>query len=105
MFGEGFYFWIFRDEEDFFFNNFIYLCFAMLSLHCSGFSLAVTSGSYSLVGVGRLLISGASLAEHGLYSTGSAVGVLGLSCSVACGIFPDRGSNRCLRIDRQVLYH
>ena len=47
-------------------NNFIYLFFAMLSLHCSSFSLAVTSGSYSLVGVGRLLISGASLAEHGL---------------------------------------
>lgn len=66
MFGEGFYFWIFRDEEDFFFNNFIYLCFAMLSLHCSGFSLAVTSGSYSLVGVGRLLTAVVSHVERGL---------------------------------------
>ena len=47
-------------------NNFTCLFFAMLGLHCSGLSLAVESGSHSLAAVCRLLISGASLAEHGL---------------------------------------
>ena len=32
----------------------------------------------------------------GLSSVDSIVGVHGLSCSVACGIFPDQGSNPCL---------
>ena len=32
----------------------------------------------------------------GLYSTGSIAVVNQLSCSAACGIFPDRGSNPCL---------
>jgi len=31
-----------------------------------------------------------------LESTGSVVAVHGLSCSAACGIFPDWGSNPCL---------
>ena len=30
-----------------------------------------------------------------LQSTGSIVGVHGLSCSAACGIFPDQGLNQC----------
>ena len=30
-----------------------------------------------------------------LWSTGSVVVVHGLRCSMACGIFPDQGSNRC----------
>ena len=39
-----------------------------------------------------LLIVGASLAERpGLETTSSAVELLGLSCSLACGIFPDQG--------------
>ena len=29
----------------------------------------------------------------------------GLSCSAACGIFPDQGSNPCPRIGRQILNH
>ena len=35
---------------------------------------------------------------HGLKSTGSEVGSHGLSCSGACGIFPDQGSNLCFPI-------
>ena len=51
---------------------------------------------YSLVAVHGLLMVVASLvAEHGLWSTGSVVTAIGLSCSVACGIFPDSGSNLC----------
>ena len=33
------------------------------------------------------------VAAWGLWSTGSVVVAHGLSCSVACGIFPDQGSN------------
>ena len=51
-----------------------------------------------------LLIAVASLAENtGLSSCGSralehrlsSCGTRGLSCSAACGIFPDQGSNPC----------
>ena len=37
--------------------------------------------------------------------TGSVVVADGLSCSMACGIFLDQGSNLCLRTVRQILYH
>ena len=36
------------------------------------------------------------VAVPGLQSTGSILVVHGLRCSVACGIFPDQGSNPCL---------
>ena len=71
---------------------FIYLLFlAVLGLRCSeGFSLVVTSGSYALVLEQGLLIAVVSLvAEYGLR----------LNCSVACGIFPDHGSNLCQQVD------
>ena len=32
---------------------------------------------------------------HGLWSAGSVVVAHGLSCSAACGIFPDQGLNPC----------
>ena len=44
--------------------------------------------------------SGASWASAvvapGLQRAGSVVVARGLTCSVACGIFPDQGSNPCL---------
>ena len=44
-----------------------------------------------------LLIAVASLfAEHRLWNAGSVVVAHGLSCSEACGIFPDQGGNPCL---------
>ena len=36
------------------------------------------------------------VAAHGLQSTGSVVVEHGPSCSTACVIFPDQGSNPCL---------
>ena len=56
-------------------------------------SLVAESGGCSLVVVLSLLIAGASfVAEHKLQSTRvSVVVVHGLSCSVACRIFPDQG--------------
>ena len=40
-----------------------------------------------------------------LWHTGSVVVVLGLSCPVACGIFPYWGSNLCPCIARQIVNH
>ena len=36
---------------------------------------------------------------------GPVVVACGLSCSIACGIFLDQGSNLCPLIDRQILMH
>ena len=63
-----------------------------------GHSLAAVSRGYSLVAVLGLLPAVASLvAEHRLLDTWASVDVArGLSCSMACGIFPDKGLNLCL---------
>ena len=45
-------------------------------------------GAYFLVAMRGLLIAMASL-------VGSVVAAQGFSCSKACGIFPDQGSNLC----------
>ena len=87
----------------------------MLGLRCcTGFSLDGASGDYSPVAVQELLIAVASLllsvvgsrhvgstvAAPGSSSTDSELYVHhcvhGLSCSMACGIFLDQGSNPCL---------
>ena len=83
----------------------------VLGLHCCpGFSLVVAGGGYCLVVVHGLLISVASrcrawalgltasvVAALKLCSAGStAVLHVGLSCSMACGIFLDQGLNPCL---------
>ena len=82
----------------------------MLDLRCcAGFALVGASRGYSLVVVPGLLTAVASLDERhslyiawasvvgvpGLQSTDSVVVVHGLSCSTACGIFPDQESNLC----------
>ena len=41
----------------------------------------------------------------GLQSAGSVVVVQGFSCSAACGIFLDQGSNPCLQHWQWILYH
>ena len=93
-----------------FFKRF-YLFMAVLGLCCcAGFSLVEMSRGYSTDAMLRLLISVVSLvAKHGLQgalasvvvasrlqNTGSIVVAKGLSCSMACGIFPDQGLNLCL---------
>ena len=89
----------------------------MLGLHCcASSSLVAASGDYSLVKAPRFLVAVASLvADHRLevhrlqyvwligsvvvvsrlWSTDSTV-VHRLSCSAACGIFSNQGSNLCL---------
>ena len=101
-----------------------YLFLAVLGLCCCiGFSLVVASRGCSLVTVQRLLSAVASLAAEprfqgaqfqfsscGSWSLehSSIVGVHGLSCSEACGIFLDQGSNPCLlhwQVDSLPLSH
>ena len=69
-----------------------------------GLSLVVESGGYCLVLVCGFLIAVATLvAEHRLWARGLSscrsrapeVVAHGLSCSVACGIFPDQALNLC----------
>ena len=89
------------------------LCLAVLGLCCSGFSLVVASGSYSLAAshccgfsccgapaVGCVGFSGCYVgsvfAAWGLQSTDSIIMVQELSCSATSGISPDQGSNPCL---------
>ena len=85
------------DPTSFFFliNLFIYLIYFWLRwvfIAVRGLSLVVASG-----GLHGLLIAVASLvAEYGLLGAWASVVVAqGLSCSAACGIFPDQGSNPC----------
>ena len=54
--------------------------------HCSGFSCC---------GAQALGTRASVVVAWGLESTGSVVVVHGLSCSTACGIFLDQGSNLC----------
>ena len=44
----------------------------------------------------QLWQTGSAVAAPGLQSTSSIVVAHGLSCSTACGIFPEQGSNLCL---------
>ena len=83
------------------FKIFIYLFLSVLGLRCcSGFSLVVVSG---------LLVAVASLVEHSLQGIrASVVGARGISGPVACGIFPDQGSNLCplhWQVDSLLLHH
>ena len=80
----------------------------MLGLRCSmSFSPVAASGGFSLTAVLRLLVAAASLIVEpglrvcglwvcGLSRCGSQALELRLSCSVACGMFPDQGSDLCL---------
>ena len=44
---------------------------------------------------GPLIIAASPVVEHRLQTRGSAIVAHGPSCSAACGILPDQGSNPC----------
>ena len=96
----------------FFFLMLLFICLFCFWLRwvfvaTQAFSLGVANGGFSLVALHGLLIVLASLvaehrlqgtwasvvAAHRLQSVGSVVVAHGLSCSAACGIFPDEGQN------------
>ena len=62
------------------------------SLRCTGFSL----GGFSCCRAWALGAWASVVVPCGLWNAGSVVVAHGLSCSAACRIFPDQGSNPCL---------
>ena len=55
--------------------------------------VAASKGLFFIV-ILRLLIAVASLARAQALGEASVIVVLGLSCSAACGLFPDQGLNQ-----------
>ena len=97
-----FYFFIFI-------NLFIYLWLCWVFVSVRGLSLVVASGGHSSSRCAGLSPSRPLLLRStGSRRTGSAIVAHGLSCSAACGIFPDQGSNLCplhWQADSQPLRH
>ena len=94
----------------FFFNLFIYLfwlCWVFVSVR--GLSLVAASGGHSSLQCAGLSLSWPLLLRStGSRCAGSVVVAHGPSCSAACGIFPDQGSNPCAlhwQADSQPLRH
>ena len=109
---------VIRCQVIFFFNfGFIYLfiylfiyfwlCWVFVSVR--GLSLVVASGGHSSWRCAGLSLSRPLLLRStGSRSTGSVIVAHGPSCSAACGIFPDQGSNPCplhWQADSQPLHH
>ena len=82
-----------------FFKNFylfiyLWLCWVFASVR--GLSPVAASGGHSSSRCEGLSLSRPLLLRStGSRCTGSVVVAHGLSCSAACGIFPDQGSNPC----------
>ena len=93
----------------FFFNLFIYfwLCWVFISIR--GLPPVAASGGHSSPRcVGLSLSRPLLLRSTGSRRAGSVIVAHGLSCSAACGIFPDQGLNPCplhWQADSQPLRH
>ena len=95
----------------FFFNLFLFiyfwLCWVFVSVR--GLSLVAASGGPSSSWCAGLWLSQPLLLRStGSRSSGSVIVAHGPSCSAACGIFPDQGSNPCplhWQADSQPLRH
>ena len=59
-------------------------------------SLVAVSEGFSCCGARALGTWASVVVARGLCGAGSVVVAHGLSCSAACGIFPDQGLNPCL---------
>ena len=97
----------------FFFNFYLFiyfyfwLCWVFVSVR--GLSLVAASGGHSSSRCAGLSLSRPLLLRStGCRRAGSVVVAHGPTCSAACGIFPDQGSNPCLlhwQADSQPLRH
>ena len=88
----------------------IYLFLAVLGLRfCArAFSSCGKQGPIFIAVRGPLTIAASLVGSTGSRRAGSVVVVHGPSCSAACGIFPDQGSNPCplrWQADSQPLHH
>ena len=80
----------------FFFYKFIYLWLCWVFVSVRGLSPVAASGGHSSSRCAGLSLSWPLLFRStGSRRAGSVVVAHGLSCSAACGIFPDQGSNPC----------
>ena len=88
---------------------FIYFWLCWVSVSVRGLSLVVASGDHSSSQCAGLSLSRPLLLQStGSRRAGSAVVAHRLSCSAACGILPDQGSNPCplhWQADSQPLRH
>ena len=86
---------------------YLWLCWVFVSVH--GLSLVAASGGHSSSWcAGLSLLWPLLLQSTSSRRAGSVVVAHGPSCSVACGIFPDQGSNPCplhWQADSQPLRH
>ena len=95
----------------FFFNIylFIYLWLCWVFVSVRGLSLLAASGGHPSSRCAGLSLSRPLLLRStGSRCTGSVIVAHGPSCSAACGIFPDQGSNPCAlhwQVDSQPLRH
>ena len=121
--GKGFFvcfYCLFGFNKCFFFLNFgfIYLLFIYLFIYLwlcwvfvsvLGLSLVAASGGHSSLRFAGLSLSRPLLLQStGSRRAGSVIVAHGLSCSAACGIFPDQRSNPCplhWQADSQPLRH
>ena len=70
--------------------------------------VAVAEHRLQVHGLQQLWHVGSVVVVRGHQGSGSVVVAYGLSCSAACGIFPDQGSNLCLlhwQADSYPLHH
>ena len=95
----------------FFFNFYLFIYFWLWWVFVSvqGLSLVAASGGHSSSRCAGLSLSRPLLLRStGSRRAGSVVAAHGPSCSTACGIFPDQGSNLCplhWQADSQPLCH
>ena len=91
----------------FFLFFYFWLCWVFVSVR--GLSLVAASGGHSSSRCAGLSLSRPLLLRStGSRRAGSVVVAHGPSCSAACGIFPDQGSNPCplpWQVDSQPLRH
>ena len=96
-------------SQFFFFSFLIYLWLCWVFVSVRGLSLVVASGGHSSSWWAGLSLSRPPLLQStGSRRTGSVIVANGPSCSTACGIFPDQGSNPCplhWQADSQPLHH
>ena len=96
-----------HDSFSFFLINYFWLFWVFISVR--GLSLVAASGGHSsLRCVGLSLSQPLLLRSTGSRCAGSVVVANESSCSAACGIFPDQGSNPCplhRQADSQPLRH
>ena len=100
---------ILRNLTNNFFLKFIYLWLCWVFVSVRGLSLVEASGGHSSSRCAGLSLSRPLLLRNtGSRRAGSVVVAHRSSCSVACGIFPDQGSNPCplhWQADSQPLRH